>query len=97
MELSPKTIGRRGRLGDQDLNASQNIYDYALASTLGTLMVSKPAGGRHSAGGLVCYEGVRLTDKRRTGIHGFECECAHVGVVFALIFKTRTPRPESET
>ncbi len=36
-----KSIGRRGRLGDQDLNASQNTYDYALARTLGALVVSK--------------------------------------------------------
>ena len=40
-------IGRRGRLGDQDLNASNDIYDYALARKLGALVVSK--AGRREA------------------------------------------------
>ena len=72
-------IGRRGRLGDQDLNASQNIYEYALARTLGTLVVSK--AGRREA---LCRQ-IGLLRRLRSTDKGAQVPTAwganaHVGV-----------------
>ena len=84
-----KLIGRRGCVGDQDLNASQNIYEYALARTQEALVVSKAGEREALCRRIGLLRRLRSTDKGAQAPTAWGAN-AHVGV-FSQSFARMQP------